>query len=90
MKTFVKQNWVQHICVSVASDIMCDPPDSPTNGKVSTPDGLKVNAEAKYKCKIGFKLDGKKSRTCFATGNWGGKSPVCVEGMYVQVLASCL
>ena len=76
--------------ITVASDTMCDPPDSPKDGKVSTPDGLKVNAWAKYKCNTGFKLDGEKTRLCSVRGQWRLKTPVCVEGMYVKVFVSYL
>ncbi|XP_003387839.1 PREDICTED: sushi, von Willebrand factor type A, EGF and pentraxin domain-containing protein 1-like isoform X2 [Amphimedon queenslandica] len=56
--------------------IECGPLDSPDNGIVRV-EGTTVGSVAKYTCNPGFKLSGSDMRTCQATGEWSGSTPVC-------------
>ena len=35
------------------------------------------NDQVNYKCDKGYKLYGKRQRTCLESGNWSGYSPKC-------------
>ena len=54
----------------------CGALDSPDHGDVSLT-GTTFESTATYSCSVGYALEGEKTRTCQATGEWSGRAPHC-------------
>lgn len=55
-------------------------PKPPKNGMVIAPK-MEHNMKARFKCKDGFKIQGREFIEC-SYGNWTGEIPICQEGIY--------
>lgn len=60
----------------VVSDIFCDPPLNPENGKVSYT-SLEYGSELVYECQKGFILRNLQPMICSENGTWSGDVPIC-------------
>ena len=71
--------------------IDCGTLPNPDNGGVSYSNGVTTYQEvATFTCDAGYILTGVVTRTCLASGNWDGSSPVCViKGNTFAVLNKC-
>ena len=67
--------------------IDCSDPGTPQNGSRIL-QGTKFEATVKYRCDIGFQLNGAEMRTCQVDGTWTGSLPAC-QGVCMCVCA-CL
>ena len=59
------------------SEISCDPPFVPTNGKAKVKKVSVFGSFVTFTCDIGYILEGPKSLHCLASGNWNGTEPEC-------------
>ena len=59
---------------------MCNPPKKISYGKVEWK-SLTPTSVATYSCDYGYILVGEVRRTCQSDGYWGGKAPVCKQGI---------
>ena len=58
--------------------IKCMEPKTLDNGVVGVPGSeFSPGTVVKYKCKIGYNLEGKSTRTCRSDGTWTGPMPKC-------------
>ena len=57
--------------------IICDPPDSPSNGNVIGSQ-YQYGDNVTYTCNEGFVLVGDSYQTCQADRTWSGSVPVCI------------
>ena len=56
----------------------CGPLVDPADGAISFSNGATTYQEvATYQCNAGYELNGVATRTCEASGSWGGVPPTC-------------
>ncbi|KAH3889329.1 hypothetical protein DPMN_013383 [Dreissena polymorpha] len=70
------QTWSGPTPACVIKD--CNILSSPLNGSVSFIPNTQYLGQAEFECNTGYSLSGNKTRTCMASGVWGGTSPTCV------------
>ena len=62
-------------CIKFAA-VDCGPPPAPTNGSVLHKQTV-FQSIADYSCHVGYRLVGRRKRTCEAQGVWSGETPTC-------------
>ena len=67
----------------------CGSLTTPSNGSVTTSDGVTTGDSATYSCDPGYQLSGVTTRQCLENEGWNGTQPTCDSGiLYVSILPS--
>ena len=66
----------------------CGTLTDPDNGWVTLTAGTTLGQTATYSCNTGYNLEGNRTRTCQATGNWSESAPTC-RGMLLHSVCLC-
>ncbi|XP_047481240.1 LOW QUALITY PROTEIN: sushi, von Willebrand factor type A, EGF and pentraxin domain-containing protein 1-like [Penaeus chinensis] len=71
-------------CIAVT----CDPPEVIENGYISFDGSLYVGSPIEYECKVCYKLNGTRYRTCNTDGTWTLEEPTCNQIYCSEIPAS--
>lgn len=76
------------IFLSLCTVADCGPLEDPSDGRVMF-NSTKFNHSATYTCNDGFELEGNRTRTCQANGEWSGSNSTCEGILYYDTIPVC-